>query len=54
MERTGRKLKPLPPEMNDEYVASDKGWPAGSFIKDTDVMEIYVAGPIVSRYPQPK
>ena len=39
---------PLPPEMNDEYIASDKGWPAGSFIKDTDVMEIYAAGPIVS------
>jgi len=39
---------PLPPEMNDEYIAADKGWPVDSFIKDTDVMEIYAAGPIVS------
>jgi hypothetical protein len=39
---------PLPPEMNDEYIAADKGWPVDAWIKDTDVMEIYAAGPINS------
>ena len=27
---------------------ADKGWPVDAWIKDTDVMEIYAAGPINS------
>jgi hypothetical protein len=39
---------PLPPEITDEYIAADKGWSAGSFIKSTDVIKVYAAGKINS------